>query len=103
MSCRSNQSGPPPHAPPRCECADGVEFDGSPPDLAATEGIERVTVGAAQADAQHTTAIRHGQNDLGGAVIGANLDAETGSHQHLAFLGVADRLGAGVILPVGHV
>jgi hypothetical protein len=56
------------------------------PDLVSAEGIERVFVLAADGDGGDAAAIRDGEDDLGGAVVGADLDAAFGGDELTAFL-----------------
>ena len=44
-----------------------------------------------------------GQDSLSRSVIRAHLNAPGGRHEHLTFPRITDRLGAGVVLPVGDV
>ena len=56
------------------------------PDLVSAEGIERVLVLAADGDGGEAAFVGDGEDDLGGAVVGADLDAALGGDKWTAFL-----------------
>ncbi len=70
------------------------------PDLVAAEGVERVLVLATNGDGGDAAAIRDGEDDLGGAVVGADLDAALGGDELTAFLRVAEAFRTGVVVPI---
>ena len=72
------------------------------PDLAVAEGVEGVFVLAADGDAGDASAIRDGKDDLGGAVVGTDLDAALGGERLATFLGVAEAFRAAGVLPILH-
>ena len=88
---------------PRREGAHRVMLHLAPPDLVAAEGEERVLVLAAEADAEDAGAVGHGEDDLGGAVIGGDLDADAGRDEQAPLQRVAHRFRAGVVVPIGDV
>ena len=70
------------------------------PDLGHAEGVERVLAFAADGDAGDATAIRDGEDDLSGAVVGADLDAALGGDELTAFLRVTEAFCARVVVPI---
>ena len=55
------------------------------PDFASREGVKGIQVFPAEADAHDAAAIGKGKDHLGGAIVGAHLDAKARRDQHLAF------------------
>lgn len=55
------------------------------PDLVAAEGVESVFVLAADGDAGDAATVRNGEDDLSGAVVGADLDTALGGDELTAF------------------
>ena len=64
------------HLRPRTPRAKRVLLDFAFPDLAAAEGVEGVFVFATDGDAGDAAAIRDGEDDLGGAVGGVDMNAD---------------------------
>ncbi len=88
------------HLRPRAPCTERMLLDLAFPDLGHAEGVERVLVLTADGDSGDATAIRDGEDDLGGAVVGADLDAALRGDELTAFLRVAEALRARVVVPI---
>ena len=73
------------------------------PDPVPAEGEERVLVLAAEADAGDAAAVGHGQDDLRGAIVGADLDAAARGDELAAFERVAHGLRTRVVIPIRDV
>jgi hypothetical protein len=63
-----------------------VLLDFAFPDLVSAEGIERVFVLAADGDGGDAAFVGDGEDDLGGAVVGVDLDAALRSDEWMTFL-----------------
>src|SRR5260221_3780271 len=73
------------------------------PYLVATKGKEGVQLSSAETDSSNRAPVRHREDDLSRAVIGAHLNARARRDEHLALLCVANRLRASIVLPIGDV
>jgi hypothetical protein len=80
-----------------------VLLDFAFPYLVSAESEKRVFVLPADGHTSHAATIRHGENDLSGAVVGADLHAALRGDKLAAFERVADAFSARVVFPIGDV